>query len=115
LPRPRSSLATAALTRSASVFAALGDETRLRLVSRLCDSGPMSIANLSTGFAITRQAVTKHLRVMEDAGLVRSSRRGRESVWQLQQARLADVRRYLQLVSEEWDETIGRLKRYVER
>jgi DNA-binding transcriptional ArsR family regulator len=75
----------------------------------------MSIANLSTGFPITRQAVTKHLRVMEDAGLVRNSRRGRESVWQLQQARLADVRRYLQLVSEEWDETIGRLKRYVER
>jgi len=75
----------------------------------------MSISNLSTGFAITRQAVTKHLHVMEDAGLVRSSRRGRESVWQLQQARLADVRRYLQLVSEEWDETIGRLKRYVER
>jgi len=75
----------------------------------------MSIANLSSGFAITRQAVTKHLRVMEDAGLVSSSRRGRESVWQLQQARLADVRRYLQLVSEEWDETIGRLKRYVEQ
>jgi DNA-binding transcriptional ArsR family regulator len=75
----------------------------------------MSIANLSTEFPITRQAVTKHLRVMEDAGLVRSSRRGRECVWQLQQARLADVRRYLQLVSEEWDETIGRLKRYVER
>jgi predicted transcriptional regulator len=75
----------------------------------------MSITNLTTGFAVTRQAITKHLRVMEDAGLVRSTRHGRERVWRLEQKRLAEVRRYLQLISKEWDETLGRLKRFVER
>jgi DNA-binding transcriptional ArsR family regulator len=89
--------------------------TRLRLVSRLSAGGPMSIARLTTGFAITRQAITKHLRVMEDAGLVRSMRHGRESVWQLEQKRLAEAHRYLQLISKEWDDTLGRLKSFVER
>ncbi|HWX97748.1 MAG TPA: metalloregulator ArsR/SmtB family transcription factor [Solirubrobacteraceae bacterium] len=115
MPRPRSSRTTAELAGSAPVFAALGDETRLRLVARLCGAGPMSIAKLTSGFAITRQAITKHLRVMEDAGLVRSARYGRESVWQLEQKRLAEVHRYLQLISEEWDDTLGRLKSFVER
>ena len=104
----------AALHASASVFAALGDETRLRLVSRLCDDGPMSIAKLTIGFAVTRQAITKHLRVMQGAGLVRTTRQGRESVWQLEQKRLAEVRRYLQLISEDWDDRLGRLKSFVE-
>ncbi len=103
------------MTGSASVFAALGDETRLRLVSRLCNDGPMSITKLTAGFAITRQAITKHLRVMEAAGLVRSTPHGRESVWQLEQRRLADVRRHLQMISAQWDETLGRLKSFVER
>ena len=97
------------------MFAALGDETRLRLISRLCDEGPMSIAKLTAGFPITRQAITKHLRVMEQAGLVRSTQHGRESVWQLEQKRLADVRRYLQLIWAQWDEALGRLKSFVER
>jgi DNA-binding transcriptional ArsR family regulator len=100
---------------SATVFAALGDETRLRLVSRLCVDGPMSITRLSAGFPISRQAVTKHLRVMKDAGLVRSARHGRESVWQLEEKRLADARRHLQTISSQWDETIGRLRRFVEK
>jgi DNA-binding transcriptional ArsR family regulator len=115
LPKPRSSKATAALAGSASAFAALGDETRLGLVSRLCDGGPMSIAKLTTGFAVTRQAITKHLRVMENAGLVRSTRYGRERVWQLEQKRLAEVHRYLRLISKEWDDTLARLKSFVER
>ena len=115
MPRPRSSRAKTELEGSAPVFAALGDKTRLRLVSRLSADGPMSIARLTTGFAITRQAITKHLRVMEDAGLVRSTRHGRESVWQLEQKRLAEVHRYLQLISKEWDNTLGRLKSFVER
>jgi len=115
LPRPRSSQAKAELAGSASVFAALGDETRLRLVSRLCDDGPMSIAKLTAGFPITRQAITKHLRVMENAGLVRSTQHGRESVWQLEQKRLADARRHLHMISDQWDETLGRLKIFVER
>jgi len=100
---------------SAPVFAALGDETRLRLVARLCADGPLSITRLTSGFPITRQAITKHLRVMEDAGLVRRTQQGRESVWQLEQKRLADARRHLQAISAQWDETLGRLKAFVER
>jgi DNA-binding transcriptional ArsR family regulator len=111
----RSSKAHAEETDQASVFAALGDETRLRLVSRLCSEGPMSITKLSAGFAITRQAITKHLRVMKHAGLVRSAQHGRESVWQLEQKRLAEARRHLQAISAQWDETLGRLKSFVER
>jgi DNA-binding transcriptional ArsR family regulator len=113
LPRPRSVKAAEA-SASAAIFAALGDETRLGLVSRLCDEGPMSIARLASGFDITRQAITKHLRVMEDAGLVSSEQQGRESIWQLEQKRLAEARRYLQLISAEWDAALGRLKRLVE-
>jgi DNA-binding transcriptional ArsR family regulator len=84
-------------------------------MSRLCDHGPLSIAALTTGFSITRQAITKHLRVMEHAGLVRSAQRGRESVWQVERTRLGDARRYLQQISTQWDETLDRLKRHVER
>jgi DNA-binding transcriptional ArsR family regulator len=99
---------------SASIFAALGDETRLRLVSRLCDQGPMSIANLTRGTPITRQAVTKHLRVMKEAGLVRSTRQGRESYWELDQRRLEEVRRNLNSISKQWDSALGRLRNFVE-
>jgi DNA-binding transcriptional ArsR family regulator len=99
---------------SAPVFAALGDETRLRLVARLCDSGPMSISRLTIGSNVTRQAITKHLRVMEEAGLVRGTRHGRESVWQLEQRRLDDARRYLDEISKQWDEALGRLRTFVE-
>lgn len=103
------------LSSSASIFAALGDETRLRLVARLCDDGPMSIAKLSAGVDITRQGVTKHLRVMEKAGLVRSIQQGRESIWSLEQKRLADVRKHLDRISAQWDDALGRLKSFVER
>ena len=99
---------------SAPVFAALGDETRLRLVARLCDDGPLSITRLTAGSKVTRQAITKHLRVMEGAGLVRCKRHGRESVWQLEQRRLADARHYLDLISKQWDEALGRLRKFVE-
>ena len=100
---------------SAGIFAALGDETRLRLVARLCKDGPTSITRLAEGFDISRQAITKHLRVMEDAGLVRSMWQGRESVWQLEQKRLAAARRHLQTISSQWDQTLTRLKAFVER
>jgi DNA-binding transcriptional ArsR family regulator len=99
---------------SAHLFAALGDETRLRLVFRLCDDGPMSITRLTAGSKLTRQAITKHLRVMEGSGLVRSTRHGRESVWQLDQRRLADARRYLDLISNQWDAALLRLRALVE-
>src|SRR2546423_264742 len=109
----RSSNSPIAPQESATLFAALGDETRLRLVSRLCDRGPMSITGLSSGFHVTRQAITKHLRVMEVAGLVRSTRHGRESVWQMDRQRLEDVRRYLDVISKQWDEALGRLRELV--
>jgi DNA-binding transcriptional ArsR family regulator len=104
-----------ALTRApASVFAALGDETRLRLVSRLCGRGPTSITGLTAGGKITRQAISKHLRVMERSGLVRSERRGRERRWQLNEERLADARFYLDQISRQWDAALDRLKQFVE-
>jgi DNA-binding transcriptional ArsR family regulator len=103
------------VSSSAGIFAALGDETRLRLVARLCKDGPTSITRLADGFDISRQAITKHLRVMEEAGLVRSVWQGRESVWQLEQKRLAAARRHLQTISWQWDQTLARLKAFVER
>lgn len=99
---------------SAPIFAALGDETRLRLVSRLCINGPMSITRLTAGTHVTRQAITKHLRVMEHAGLVRSSRHGRESVWQLEARRLEEALRYVEMISKQWDAALDRLRRLVE-
>ena len=99
---------------SAQVFAALADETRLRLVRQLCDHGPASITKLSAGFDISRQAVTKHLRVMQRSGLVRCGRRGRESVWQLERKRLAEAREYLDAISRQWDSALDRLRDLVE-
>ena len=99
---------------SATLFAALGDDSRLRLVARLCEEGPLSIARLTEGARVTRQAITKHLRVMEGSGLVRSARRGRERVWQLEPRRLDDARRYLDRISRQWDVALNRLRRFVE-
>jgi DNA-binding transcriptional ArsR family regulator len=111
----RASSAARTLRETAPVFAALGDETRLGLVARLCDDGPQSIAKLTEGSDVTRQAVTKHLRVLEDAGLVRGSRDGRESVWQIEPRRLEAARRSLDLISARWDSAIERLRIMVER
>jgi DNA-binding transcriptional ArsR family regulator len=99
---------------SAALFAALGDKTRLRLVSRLCENGPASIVKLTRGTALTRQAITKHLHVMQHAGLVRSTRQGRESCWELDRRRLEEARRNLALIAEQWDAALGRLRRFVE-
>lgn len=100
---------------SAPLFAALGDEQRLAIVARLCKGGPLSIAKLAEGSEITRQAVTKHLHVLSDAGLVRGTRDGRESVWELRPRRLDDARRLLDRISTQWDDAIERLRDYVER
>ncbi|HEX3342968.1 MAG TPA: metalloregulator ArsR/SmtB family transcription factor [Polyangiaceae bacterium] len=111
----RPSRAARSLQAAAPLFAALGDETRLRLVSRLCAEGPQSIARLTEGAAVTRQAVSKHLRVLEDAGVVRGSRDGRESVWEIEPRRLEEARRSLALVSAQWDAALDRLRTFVER
>src|SRR5450432_279079 len=91
---------------TAPVFAALGDETRLRLVSRLCADGPMSIARLTSGLDVTRQAVTKHLHVLSDAGLIHGSRHGREQVWELEPRRIEEARQSLQAISDRWDKAL---------
>ncbi len=113
MPR-RSSSTARPLGEVAPLFAALGDRTRLRLVSRLCESGPQSIARLTVGSDVTRQAVTKHLHLMEEAGLVRAIRHGRESIWELELSRLADARRSLEQISTQWDAALLRLKALVE-
>ena len=114
MPTQRSLGAKAQIANSAAMFFALGDETRLGLVSRLCDAGPSSITRLTEGFDMTRQAITKHLRVMENAGLVHRTQQGRESLWLIEPKRLAAVRRHLELISEQWDGALLRLKRFVE-
>ncbi len=112
--RVRARAKAAALEGSAPVFAALGDETRLRLVSRLGTEGPLSIARLTAGTMVTRQAVTKHLFVLASAGVARGTRRGRERLWQLEPGPLLEARRRLELVSRQWDEALARLKAAVE-
>lgn len=101
-------------TASALVFAALGDPQRLVLVSRLSQKGPLSLRDLTHGSDITRQAVTKHLRVLEAAGLARCERLGRETKWQLDRRPLATARDHLALIERQWDAAIDRLKRFVE-
>ncbi len=103
-----------ALTGSAPIFAALGDETRLGLVARLCTGGPQSIAGLTAGSEVTRQAVTKHLLVLAHAGLVHSERRGRETRWELEPDRLDVARRDLDLISEQWSKRLDALARHLD-
>ncbi len=100
--------------RSATIFAALGDTTRLRLVDRLGQGGPQSITRLTDGSGLTRQAITKHLRVLAGAGLVRGSRLGRESRWELRPRQLDMAHRYLDQVSRRWDAALARLTTFVE-
>jgi len=102
------------MAEAAPIFAALGDATRLRLVTRLCEGGPLSITVLSEGTAVTRQAITKHLRSLSDAGLVRDTWRGRERLWELEPGRLEKARGCLDEISAQWDAAIGRLKAFVE-
>ena len=96
------------------MFAALGDQTRLRLVARLGEEGPLSIARLTAGTDVTRQAVTKHLQVLAGAGLASSVAQGRERLWQLRPEPLDAVRRSLDLISQRWDESLARMKAALE-
>lgn len=96
------------------MFAALGDETRLTLVSKLSKGRSYSISQLTEGSRLSRQAITKHLRVLEDAGIVRSSRAGRESLFQFNPEPIEGMKEYLDVVSGQWDEALARLKAFVE-
>ena len=98
----------------APIFAALGDRTRLALLSKLGDGQARSIAALSTDTALTRQAITKHLHVLQDAGLVASLKVGRESRFAARRETIDEARAYLDRVSRQWDDTLGRLKAFVE-
>jgi DNA-binding transcriptional ArsR family regulator len=98
----------------APVFAALGDRTRLALLRKLSDGQPRSIATLSANTELTRQAVTKHLHILENAGLVRSIRIGRESRFAHRPEPIAELRAYLDSISAQWDEAPARLRAFVE-
>jgi DNA-binding transcriptional ArsR family regulator len=102
-PRPR-----------ALVFAALGDGTRLALVAKLCGGEPRSISQLTEGSKLTRQAITKHLRVLERAGFVRCVQRGRESRFEFDPEPIEGMKEYLDFVSAQWDQALARLKSFVE-
>jgi DNA-binding transcriptional ArsR family regulator len=103
------------LTGAALLFAALGDPTRLALLQRLSDRGPASISMLAENFQLmTRQGVTKHLRVLAAAGVIDGSRLGREQVWTLNPARLAEARQRLEIIARGWDDVLSRLKSQVE-
>jgi DNA-binding transcriptional ArsR family regulator len=107
---------TRAATRHihALVFAALGDETRLALVAKLAGGRPCSISQLTKGSKLTRQAISKHLRVLETVGMVQSARAGRENLFEFNPRPIKGVKEYLDFVSEQWDEALSRLKSFVE-
>jgi DNA-binding transcriptional ArsR family regulator len=114
---PRTDAAEAVARRTqaiANVFAALGDPTRLRLVAILCAGGAFSIAQLTAQTHVTRQAVTKHLQVLAGAGVVADLRMGRERLWQLDPTQVAEARRTLEVIGQEWEQALGRLKAFVE-
>lgn len=108
------SSAAAKLADAAPVFAALGDPTRIGIVAKLCSDGPSSTTHLSKGAGVTRQAVTKHLNALSEAGLVKDGWQGRERIWELEPRRLEKARRVLDQVSHEWDAAIDRLRAFVE-
>jgi DNA-binding transcriptional ArsR family regulator len=119
-PRPSAASKKAApkdpsLLNTAPIFAALGDETRLRLIALLCGGGALSIKQLTSGTEITRQAVTKHLHVLADAGLVRDIKVGRERQWKFESRQLEEARRSLALIARQWDYALSKLKMAVER
>ena len=114
MSRIGSDMSAAKRRHHAAVCAALGDETRLSLVTRLSGGEPRSIAQLTGGSRMTRQAITKHLRVLESAGIVHSVRTGRESRFAFDPQPLNELHEYLGRVSAQWDQVLSRLKTLVE-
>lgn len=105
---------SATVDERAPLFDALGDPNRLRIVTRLCEGGPCSTAQLTEVIAVSRQAATKHLLLMEAVGLVSSHRQGRERIWEIRPEPLAEASDYLTTLSRRWDRAIDRLRAYVE-
>ena len=113
-PKRRSASASKPLSNCAPLFAALGDEVRLKLIAVLCVGGAMSITQLTSGTDITRQAVTKHLGVLAAAGLVRDVKIGRERLWEFDPTQLDEARRSLEAIAQQWDHALAKLKHAVE-
>ena len=111
---PSRGAAALKVAEAVPVFAALADATRLSLLGRLSVNGPLSITRLSEGTGVTRQAITRHLYALGDAGLVHHARRGRERVWELDRKRLDKAKQCLDQISAQWDAAAGRLKAFVE-
>lgn len=111
---PTSTPGAPAPSDAAGIFAALGDETRLKVLMRLASEGPGSITQLTAQSQVSRQTVTKHLTVLSEAGLVRGFRQGREHIWELAPERLSEAQVYLNQISRQWDDALDRLKRFVE-
>ena len=114
MSRRREPEASAARRTHAPIFAALGDSTRLLLLGKLSRGDPRSITELAAKSDLTRQAITKHLRVLENAGLVFGQRRGRETVFTFTPSKLEKAKSYLERVSQQWDKTLASLKTFVE-
>jgi len=112
--RTSATLRRKSLGNCAPIFAALGDEMRLRLIAVLCVGGAMSITQLTAGTDITRQAITKHLDVLAAAGLVRDVKVGRERLWEFEPAQLDEARRSLEAIAQQWDHALAKLKLAVE-
>jgi len=114
MSHPRRKPIAARWQARAPVFAALGDQTRLQLVAKLSNGEPHSISQLTSGSRLTRQAITKHLHVLEKVGVVRCVRSGRQTLFEFDPQPIAEVREYLESVSKQWDEALARLKKFVE-
>ncbi|KAA2284582.1 ArsR/SmtB family transcription factor [Arenimonas fontis] len=112
--RPRRRRAGGTLLAAAPAFAALGEPVRLHLVGRLCREGPLPVLRLAEDLPISRQAVSKHLDALAEAGLVVGERRGRERIWRLRPERLDEVRRHLDAIAAQWDQALARLRGLVE-
>ena len=106
---------SAEVAAKAPLFDALGDANRLRIITRLCDGGPCSTAQVTSVVPVSRQAATKHLLLLEAVGLVNSERHGRERIWRIEPAPFTDASNYLTALSMRWDEAIDRLRAFVEQ
>jgi DNA-binding transcriptional ArsR family regulator len=104
----------AQLPNAATVFAALGDPVRLSIIVRLCGVGPLPTIQLKHGTRLSRQAITKHLRILEEVGLVRSDRVGRDRSWRIEEGQLAKTGAYLEQISAQWEARLERLRSLVE-
>jgi DNA-binding transcriptional ArsR family regulator len=107
-------VSASAVADKAPLFDALGDPNRLRIITRLCDGGPCSTAQVTQVIPVSRQAATKHLLLLEAVGLVSSRRQGRERIWRVQPEPLTGASEYLTALSQRWDRAIDRLRAYVE-